>query len=246
MTSNSEKVTRYESVREILQTTEPSLSKLSLFLQETLQQREPPIPDPRHPVTYHRQFTLRNIKTVLLELHIDTLPLLTGSLYEIVLKTQSSLPDRELPYAGVYIGSYVHKNGTGPSVRDIVRLANVLMSPDAILSIIEPATLGDQTIEAVKMLGRCWKKTLKDMKLWRNVREVDGVTEDSDDSEGSEGEEDIKGEGAVPLSLRFEKFSTEFPYSPYYVGYAKSPTSRWSDHQRCTSLFFIDCSIQGT
>jgi hypothetical protein len=48
-------------------------------------------PRPRHPVTYHKQFNIRDIKTVLLELPTDTIPLLTGNLYEIVLKAQKSL-----------------------------------------------------------------------------------------------------------------------------------------------------------
>jgi hypothetical protein len=103
------------------------------------------------------------------ELHTDTIPLLTGNHYETVLKAQKSLPDKELPYAGVYIGSYVHKDGTGPIVRDIIRLAKILMKPEAILSIIEPSILGESTIEAVVILGKYWKATLKQMGLWRNV-----------------------------------------------------------------------------
>jgi hypothetical protein len=184
---------------------------------------------------YQKNFSVREIKTILIDLDVNVVPLLTGQLYSTV-QANAAFPDQENVYTGVYVGSYLHKDGTGPSVRDVVRIANILRREKSILGVIEPLKLGEKTIEAAKMLGECWKHTLEEIDSWVQVSEVDNYSDSEDGDEMSQEipEEEPRGEGSVPFALRFACFAVDFPYTPYYVGYGKTPETRWAEHKRRT------------
>jgi hypothetical protein len=150
MSTNQQKVAKYDALKDILYSTEPSLSKLSLHLYESLQSRHAPIPDPKYPVMHQKTITVRDIKTILVDLDVNLVPLLTGEPYSSIIGN-AAFPDRENVYTGVYVGAYHHEDGTGPSVRDIVRIANILQKEKSILGIIEPLKLGEKP-----QRGKCW------------------------------------------------------------------------------------------
>lgn len=235
----SAKVTNLRRVMNNLSIEEPHLTKIAYVLYKALQARRDPIPDPRHPSIHLKGYTPKDIKTILLQLHRDALPLLSTETFDIIVDSKDILPDPKIPYSGVYIGSYLHEDGSCPSVRDIVRITNVLLNGEELTEVIEPLVLGGKTEEAVERVGTCWKESLGELGLWRTISEFGKrgrtVSYDEDDEEQIE----VRGEGAVPLELRYPKFSIPFPFTPYYVGYGKKPSHRWTAHRR--GMYSEDC-----
>src|SRR5579862_822578 len=242
----------FDKVVEFLSVDEPWISLLTGYLHGNLQKREEPIPNPHHPANQLQEIRGTHIKRLLLQLHPRFLTTVLGTTFDRWFEDSIPFRDQEKVYAGVYVGSYLHEDGTGMTCRDVLRIANVLLDKPSLLYCVAPKTLKRSTVQAAKMLGQAWKMNLVEMGLWRCVKEVDAIADDGSDSEESEifqdePEEafdddemeeavDVEGEGVVPLNLNFAKFSRPFFYSPLYVGYSSAPRAQWLDHQRCKSF----------
>ena len=74
----------------------------------------------------------------------------------------TSLPDPTFDFPGVYAGTFIQSNGHSLTVRDICRLANVLISEQKLKNVIVGRKMGNKTFEGAKLLGvfgrRSWRK----------------------------------------------------------------------------------------
>jgi hypothetical protein len=71
----------------------------------------------------------------------------------------------------VYVGAYFHKDGSTITLRDAIRLANVLLHPDSISKALNQIPMGHRTSQAANMLGEHIKKELEEMRMWTDVDE---------------------------------------------------------------------------
>jgi hypothetical protein len=117
------------------------------------------------------------------------------------------------------------------SVRDAVRIANVLTDESLLRRVLYPSFPGEHTVEAAQSVGKAWKDMCVEMHLWKTVREF-VADEEEDDSEIHVAE--------APEALRGQEWDVDFPWIPFYVGYSKRPSGRWVKHQSSILPYFID------
>jgi hypothetical protein len=215
---------------------EPGLSAFCQELRKRVTQRLPPFPSKQTSTTYRSRWKDHHIKEWILQLHPEGLKLLTsGTLENIVSAEPSPFPVTSKSYSGVYIGGFVHKDGTGITVRDAVLITNILISPRRLRTAIEGCSMGETTWAAAKKMGKSWKRTLEEIQLWREVTEDEAEWEDSDDENLESSDENADG----PRALSSKSFSVPVPMSPIYVGYGQAPDIRVRDHHGGTTLLDI-------
>lgn len=120
-----------------------------------------------------RKISKAQIKCFLLQLdnkllkHLVLEPLETTNV-----KMKHLLPSEEYPC--VYAGVYLREDGTGFTIWDICRLANVLIEPRATLDCLELA-MSPLWAVAARTLGKGWQVMLKQMGMCRECTEIEKV-----------------------------------------------------------------------
>jgi hypothetical protein len=236
---------------ELFTVEEPHVTAYAKLIREQLQSRKTPIPTIHSTAHHLRVHTHTQIKRILLQFHPRAVELLSKCAIEEILTTKPTpFPETEKSFTGVYIGGYLHADCSGLSIRDVVRLANVLLDKEKIMDILDGISPGYSTFKAARKLGESWRDSCRQLGLWADVNEVEGnaeFTEDEDEDEEDEEVEDPEEEdeepqssqvdlesddesAAGPRELQSKSFSRPFPFSPCYVGYGKTPDSRIKDH----------------
>lgn len=177
--------------KSILKTTEPELDLLSDRIIKKFSTRTSPIPNSKKP-TWLQAHRKEHVKRLLLFVERDLVPTLANNFATIFATDGPPLPHPKRDYPCVYAGTYLHEDGSEMSVRDVIRLANVLCRPSITMAILESygQFMGPGTAKGAKMFGDAWKQILKERDLWENVEEF-GEEQDCD-VEAQENESDYE------------------------------------------------------
>jgi hypothetical protein len=187
---------------------------------------------------YNQGYTLTDIKMLLLSMDPQAISqLLNQPFVDILNKDGAPFSDKLLNYPGVYCGTHINSDGAALSVRQAVRLANVLIRPDSIKRILKDHNqfVKGHTEEALPLIGQSWRTLLRSIDAWMEI----------DESEREDGEEDkecIQGDTArrAAEELHKEKYDKPIPWNSVYVGWGANPASRLAAHKRCTSMIFTN------
>jgi hypothetical protein len=227
---------------------EPELDVLAL--ERRIRTRQSPI----SPNTVHvAGATALNIKKILLQCTPETLQLLTTERFEDILPSHPHLPDVPYPYPGIYAGMFVHTDGSAPSIRDAIRVANIIVRPAAWNVLFEGTWLGKITKRGLVLYGNKMKERLRSIGMWEDVDELaieeievmDDPEDDSDDSDYIP--EELAGNPVplpIPNLLKAASFEERYPWLSVYVGYSKVFDRREKDHASGTSFRSADSSSQ--
>jgi hypothetical protein len=225
---------------------EPELDVLATELERRIKTRQSPISSK---VVHVDDATASNIKKILLKCTPQTLQLLTSERLEDIIPSHPHLPDIQYPYPGVYAGMYLHADGTAPSIRDAIRVANIIIRPAALREIFEGMWLGVTTKRGLKLYGYKLRERLTSIESWHEVDEFGleeievmdepGEEDDSDDpdyiSEETAGNEKYP-PLPIPNHLKDPKFDGRFPWTSVYVGYTKDFNRRKKVHASSNSF----------
>lgn len=139
---------------------------------------------------------------------------------DILSADPSPFPVTSKSYSGVYLGGFVHKDGTGLTLRDAVRLANVMMSTRSLRTAVDGCTVGDGTLAAAKKLAKSWARTLEDVGLWMAIEQNSDAEWDDVKEHTLESDD---GDADGPPALASKSFSVPFPLSPMCVAMGGLP-----------------------
>ena len=199
-----EKERAYRDIKPFLQPVEPGLHVLSKQILSNIRSRKAPwAPSTAHP---HHKALLRNIKKILVQFHPDALDSIMTDDFPTKFRksrmqaTVSPFPDQDekMSYPGVYVGGFLHADGTPPTLRDIVRVTNIILNEDHLESILQEhgATIHRENPteprnlkRSFKKLGYCWRLILKNMGAWVKVNEL-AEEEEEEEEDGEEEQEE--------------------------------------------------------
>jgi len=123
------------------------------------------------------------------------------------------------------VGTLTQSNGHSLTVRDICRLANVLISEQQLKNVIVGRTMGNKTLEGAKLLGAAWKKRLEEINLCSTLRNLVVRWES------------LMTRVRPRTSSRAcrQEVDVAFPFLPLYVGYSKALIGRQTAHRSGSS-----------
>ena len=188
-----------------------------------------------------------NVKKILLKCTPQTLGLLTSTKFEDILPSNPHLPDIQYPYPGVYgTGMFIHADGTAPSIRDCIRVANIILRPQSIKKVFEGQWLGGITKRGLRLYGMKLRERLGSIDCWLDVDELleeievldDSEEDDDDDSDYIPEETDDRYQSlSIPNTLKDAKFDARFPWTSVYgTGYTKDFNRRKKFHASSNSF----------
>jgi hypothetical protein len=140
-------------------------------------------------------------------------------LSEYVEADLSPLTDDSQSYPAVYLGGFVHEDGTGLNFRDIIRIANILQDPEQLELVLSDHFVGRKTLEAAVHLGEILKKGVEESGRWTFLEEI--TTDEIDTF-------------PIPRELNAAQYDELYPYPPCYVGYSIDPHGRYDAYSSCT------------
>jgi hypothetical protein len=217
---------------------EPFVSEFVHLLVSRIQARTPPVslPRSRFRLEMVKKATKMRTKQFVLQFPDEFLKaIVLEPFHHTIQSMRKYLVAGDCNYPCLYIGHFEHRDNSPLSIRDICRLANILISKTKTQDAIEDMKMGELTQLAVTALGNYWKASLEEIGCWKTTsHEPEGEAlftddlEPEQDDEESEGNEDPKATG--PLNLRGTRFSEPFPFSPLYTGYTECPKTRLPRH----------------
>jgi hypothetical protein len=216
--SKTQKNDEFERVFErLLDLNEPTAEYLSKHLMDRCRNRRSPLNyKEMHDVSGMDMF---DIKDILFKFSSRGLRLLCRPFPEAYADRANIHPDN-MPFPGVYFGSFLDKDDKGFKIRDVIRLASVLKDTVKLGRVLKPCKVPPTSglLKDAKRIGDYWEEYMKDQGVWTDVEEFMGNVGEVFPSE-------------IPARLKDVKYDGYTDLSPCYVGYSRGMDRRFDQHQ---------------